>query len=217
MKSLFALLIFSSALSAYSQETVQSAINKFDAESTALLTDSIRTSNPALLDAPLVINEQTRELQIGLSDQPKTPAERELLVLLGAGLGAVHNMSVHGLVIRKQADGRLSWFVEGELAYLQTKLGYAPNDIVLGAGIFPFKKPTLSTALKLHNPTYSEKIGVGPELGLNKFAGKNKPLHFFLRVSPVFYIGEKNSKGQNFSMITEAKIGMSVRIMKVKR
>lgn len=217
MKSLLALLILTTAISANAQITVQDTISKLDAESAALLTDSIRVTAPSLLHAPITVNQQTHELQIGLKNQPKTSAERELLVLLGAGLGAVHNMSVHGLVIRKQADGRLSWFVEGELAYLQTKLGYAPNDIVLGAGIFPFKKPTLSTALKLHNPTYSEKIGIGPELGLNKFAGKNKPLHFFLRVSPVFYFGEQNSKGQNFSVITEAKIGMSVRIMKVKR
>jgi hypothetical protein len=96
------------------------------------------------------------------------------------------------------------------------KLGRIPDDLALGAGIYPFKKPTVAVALKARKSMFSDKVGVGPELSLNKFIGKKKNFYVMGKLGTSYYAGEPNPEGKSHTLIHEARVGVGVKVFTKK-
>lgn len=147
-----------------------------------------------------------------VADQPMPYRQGQFLLMLGAGAGLIHNLGISTLVVRRNSEGRLTWFVQGDVDYLRARFGYAPDRLSAGVGVFPFRSPVVSIALKADQASYTSKIGFGPELSVNKFFGQNQRVMVSGKLDAPVYLGEKNNKGQNFSVLPELKIGVAFKL-----
>lgn len=162
------------------------------------------------------VEEGTESTVVFYSQDPLPKEKQKVLVFIGAGIGLVHNMGTHLLLLRKNEQGNLTWFVEGSLDFLTTRFGSYPDNVSVGAGILPFRRPTFGVAMKLYNPSYSEKTGFGPELQFNKFVGKNSRLRFYTKVSTAIYLGEPNAEGRSYTIMPEVQLGASLKLFQFK-
>ena len=202
-------------------ETLTDVIDLMDSNSQNLLAEEMAARGLDL--------EQVRQLNVSYSDseravQLQTPAgvvfeesQKQFLVMLGTGAGLIHNLGVEATVLRRNQNGRLTWFLQGDLDYLQARVGYAPNKISAGVGIFPFRKPVVSIAMKVDHATYTPKLGFGPELSVNKFFGQSQRVMVSAKLDAPIYLGEKNIKGQNFTVLPELKLGVAIRLFGSRR
>jgi hypothetical protein len=223
IRKFFAILIFVASTSANAGESVSDFFARLDSRSHENLVEMLRehgTTPTDFADVAFTVSppEPGRSEPTVSFETPKRPNANEarVLLFLGGGIGLVHARGLHLLGIRKDANGRFAWFVEGGLEFLTPRFGSYPDDVSFGAGVFPFKKPTVGIALKIHNSSYSEKLGVGPELQINRFIGKKDAIRLFTRISSTVYLGEENLKGQNYTIAPDVHVGASVRFWCLK-
>jgi hypothetical protein len=145
-----------------------------------------------------------------------TDAKRSFLIFLGAGMGMVDNLGASVSLVRKAESGRLTWFAEADVESLRPRIGYVPDDLRIGFGYYPFRRPIVAVSMKLTHSSYSDHLGVGPQLSLQKGIGKKRNVILFSRLGTTAYIGEQNSKGGNVSYMTDLKFGLSVKIFQTR-
>ncbi len=162
------------------------------------------------------LNEKSVELELP-NAQNLNPAEQELMVMLGVGAGLIHNLGFQAVVIRRNAQGRLTWLIQGELDYLRARFGYAPNRGSIAAGIYPFRNPFVSLAIKVGKASYSDRLSIGPELTFQKFLGASQRFAIQAKLDSPVYFGEKSALGKPYSIIPEVKLGVSIRIKSLRR
>jgi hypothetical protein len=210
--------------STYASESVSSFFERLDPQSRANLDDYLRENGVNAADFEDVSFTISRES--GSDDElsnvvfegkdPPANGKKQVLIFLGGGLGLVHNQGLHLLALEKNADGRFGWFVEGSLDFLTTRFGSYPDDVSLALGYFPFKKPTIGIAIAVHNPSYTEKTGVGPEVAVNRFLGKQDRFRLFTRIRLPVYIGEENLRGRGYTLFPDFQVGGSVKLLQLR-
>jgi hypothetical protein len=212
------------SLSARASESIPEFFERLDPQSRANLDEYLEENGLSTADFadvgftvshdPLPSDEVANVTFEG--KDPPNLRKKQVLLFLGGGFGLVHNQGLHLLALQKNQNGRFSWFVEGSLDFLTTRLGQYPDDVSVGIGVFPFKKPTIGVAIAVHNPSYSEKVGVGPELTANRFLGKRQNFRLFARVRVPVYIGEENLRGQGYTLFPDVQIGGSVKLLRFR-
>lgn len=218
-KKLWILILFGCSLGHSNAQAQMLVVSDFlkhlDPESRALVLEEANHAGvniDELNQASVTIDESRAVVFNQESAEPVQSRRRSFLVFLGAGIGLVDTMGVTGTLVRRNAEGRLTWFAEGDIEYLQTRFGYAPDDIRVGFGYYPFERPWLSVALKLTHSSYSEKLGIGPQLSFQYGIGKKRNVVLSLRLGSTAYMGETNAQGGNTSWVSDIKFGVSVKL-----
>lgn len=135
-------------------------------------------------------------------------------VVLGVGAGLIHNFGASAVVLRQDANGRYRWLAKVEVESLRPRLGYVPDRVSVGAGVYPFGRPWLSTLLKVGKTSYSDRLGVGPEIVFRQRLTRNGRIALEEKADIPVYFGEPNAKGRPYSVLPELKIGLSVRLFR---
>ncbi len=208
MKILFFLFLIQTS---FAQENLGTFVQELDPESQELIYSELGKRN---LDLELgCISYDVIDGNVTMTKAPEE--QKEFLLLLGVGVGLIHTYGVHGTVIRKSPEGRLTWFVQAESGHFE--LGQAPANLSVGFGVFPFKKPTIGLAVNFNKSTYSKNLAAGPELSFRKFFGKNHNISAYSKLGATFYHGERSASGKNYSLHPQLEFGVAMKILNFKK
>lgn len=172
----------------------------------------------SLLAAPLAFS-QTAELDPeseAIIESGRVRHGGRFDLVLNVGMGLVHNLGAGAVMLRQDADGRYRWLAKVEIESLRLRLGYVPDRVAFGVGAYPFRKPWLATLIKVGRVSYSDHLGIGPEIVFRQRVTRNGRIAIEERVDLPVYFGEADVKGRPYSVLPELKIGLSVRISKSK-
>lgn len=220
LMSLLIFLTFSSTAFALADDgqksTAENFIENLDPDSRAILLRTAANADVSLKQLKTITFPfSTSESVVAVDDDANSrmsAEKRDFLFLLGAGVGLVDHFGFTATVLRRNRAGRLTWFAEGDMEYLQARFGYAPNDFRIGIGIHPFRNPVLRAALKVTHSSYTDKFGVGPQLTYAPFSAKSPRVSFNIRLGTAVYFGEPNARGASYSLISDLKFGISIRL-----
>lgn len=232
MKSGLAFLLVLTFAVVAPEMTVASANEGYNLSAVHLIENLDSNSRVILLDAAyvagfsrdelsnLIFSANIKQLSVEADLDEKvelTAKKREFIFLVGVGVGLVDHFGFTATVLRRNREGRLTWFAESDVETLQARFGYAPDDLRIGIGIHPFRKPLLRVALKITRSSYSDKIGVGPQLTFSPLPVSTSRIAFNIRVGATSYLGEPNARGRSYSIIPDLKFGISVRLFRLSK